>query len=328
LSTKTGTLILKRGLKSVTKDETFVLAFITVNGISNPWSKFKSAFFNYVTEAQGSKVELNMLLTHSYANSLKKAWGGDYSSLGMQKGYLYPSVPAVAYYKMINLIEKSELDQRDLDLVYKSNRVGNGGKKVSIKRLYVGKVYEFDRDKELVTLKMRNEYRSFKLSRIETIDEFNRGTKAALNHLKITFSPMKSGGTRVAWEEIYSEDDPILAQPWDESEELAPLPVPAIVETPALERVKKPTPKKKLAKAFDYLAAEDKLNEFYDEMITIVEKSNADGTSRTSMKLKGFRIDSNSTNAAIFGDGGITVHVDLRSISVSKKADSKVVKFF
>lgn len=318
--------VLPHGLKKLSEKKTFVVAYISVRQLNDPWKVFKKNFIRAISEAQGSNVDIDMLVSRSYAKSLETtSWSG-YETLGLQSGYLYPTVPEVGFSRKIQIIEEGILAQNCVDVVYSSNKISKNGDAVKIKRLYVGKIYDYNRESNQITLKLDDTYRTFKIDKIATVDEFNVKTKAEVRHLKVELEPLTNGGTLVSWIEIIGENDEVIAKPWSESDEkkqevLRPLPEERSVAAP------KPKLATRAKRSFNHLAAETKLEALYNEFITVVESDDSKEDVRTSMKLKGFRLYGGSPKAVILGEAGISLEVNLDSTKIIRKKNSETLSF-
>lgn len=319
--------VLPHGLKKLSDKKTFVVAYISVRQLNDPWKVFKKNFIRAISEAQGSNVDIDMLVSRSYAKSLETtSWSG-YETMGLQSGYLYPTVPETGFSRKLQIIEDGILAQNCVDVVYSSNKISENGDAVKIKRLYVGKIYDYNRDSNQLTLKIDDTYRTFKIDKIATVDEFSVKTKAEVRHLKVELEPLTNGGTLLSWTEILGENNEAIAKPWSELDEkkeavLRPLPEKRSVEAP------KPKPKVAPKPRFNHLAAETKLESLYNEFITVVENNESPEDVRTSMKLKGFRLYGGSSKAVILGESGINLEVNLDSTKIIRKKNSETLSFF
>lgn len=323
-----GRINIPRGFKKLEEKKTYVFAFISVKQLKDPWSAFTKNLLRGITEAQGSNVEIDMLVSRTYAKSLGNCGWNGYSSLGLQGSYLYPTLPENSYGEKLRLIEEGILAQNCVDMVYSSNKLDESGETRKIKRLYVGRVYDYDLSKDIVTLKIRDTFRSFKISKLDTVDEFSKKTKAEVRHLKVEFEPLSDGGATIIWNEILGETDDLLAKPWEGTEEkrtnLKPLPEVRAIQPPRRE---KPKPPEKPKRSFNHLAAETKLESLYNEFITVVERDSSAEDIRTSLKMKGFRLYGGSPKAVILGEAGISVEINLEATKIIRKKNSEQVSF-
>jgi hypothetical protein len=329
---RTHSVLLAHGLKRLDEKKTYVLGFISVKQLQDPWKAFTKNMIRNLSEAQGSNVEIDMLISRSYGKSIEKTnWSG-YETLGLQGSYLYPTVPKTNYYRIIKMIEDGIIAQNCVDVVYSSNKTAEDGNSIKIKRLYVGRIYDYDSAKDLVTLKMEDTYRSFKISNIDTMDEFHKTTKAEVRHLKLDLEPLSNGSVKVSWTEILGESNELIAKPWDGSvvkpsvPAASPKPVEAKLTAPkptTTPTASKPRPKKR---PFNHLGAETKLESLYNEFVTVVETSE-DNDVRTSLKLKGFKLYGGSDKAVLLGEAGISVEVALTSTQIIRKKNSESMIF-
>jgi hypothetical protein len=329
---KKSSTILPHGLKKLSEKKTFVVAYISVRQLNDPWKGFKKSFIHSIAEAQGSNVEIDMLISRSYAKSLGTTGWAGYETLGLQSGYLYPTVPEVGVYRKIQLIEEGILAQNCVDVVYSSNKTSESGDSVKIKRLYVGKIYDYNRASNQITLRIDDTYRTFKIDEIATVDEFNVKTKAEVRHLKLDLEPLSNGSTKVTYTEIIGESDNLIAKPWDEvpvtPKVLPAVTAPAITPKPLSKAqvIQAPRDKPKPKRQFNHLQAETKLEALYNEFITVVEHVN-DESVRTSLKLKGFRLYGGSDKALLHGEAGINLEVALANTEIIRKKNSESLQF-
>lgn len=315
-----GRISLPRGFKKLQEKKTYVFAYISVKQLRDPWNVFTKNLLRGITEAQGSNVEIDMLVNRAYANSLEKSVWNYYESMGLQGSYLYPTVPGSSHDERIKIIEESIFAQNCVDIVYSSNKLDESGDALKIKRLYIGRIYDYDLSKDIVTLRIGETFRSFKISKLDTVDEFNKRTKAEVRHLKVEFEPLSNGGATIVWNEILGETDELIAKPWEGSSE------DRGGDEPKRTGVERPRPEKaKLT--FDYLAAEGKLEALYNEFITVVEGSSSAEVVRTSLKMKGFRVFGGSPKAVILGESGITLEVNLDATKIIRKKNSEQISF-
>lgn len=326
MTDKRQSTVLPHGFKKLSDKKTFVAAYISVRQLNDPWKTFKKNFIRAISEAQGSNVDIDMLVSRSYAKSLETTRWLDYKTLGLQSGYLYPTVSEVGFSTKIQIIEDGILDQNCVDVVYSSNKISKNGDAVKIKRLYVGKIYDYNRESNQLTLKIDDTYRTFKIDKIDTVDEFSVKTKAEVRHLKVELEPLTNGGTLLSWTEILGENNEAIAKPWSELDEkkeavLRPLSEKRSVEAP------KPKPKVAPKPSFNHLAAEAKLDSLYNELITVVESDESKEAVRTSMKLKGFQLYSGSPKAVILGEDGINIEVNLNFTKIIRKKNSETLSF-
>lgn len=323
-----GRINIPRGFKKLEEKKTYVFAYISVKQLRDPWNIFTKNLLRGITEAQGSNVEIDMLVNRTYAKSLENTGWNGYSSIGLQGSYLYPTVPESSYGKKIKLIEEGILAQNCVDVVYSSNKLDESGDALKIKRLYIGRIYDYDLSKDIVTLKIGDTFRSFKISKLDTMDEFWKKTKVEVRHLKVEFEPLANGGALIIWNEILGETDELLAKPWEGTEEkranVKPLPEVRAIQPPRRE---KPKPPEKPKRNFNHLAAETKLESLYNEFVTVVERDASAEDIRTSLKMKGFRLYGGSPKAMIMGEAGITVEVNLDATKIIRKKNSEQVSF-
>lgn len=328
MASGSGRINIPRGFKKLEEKRTYVFAYISVKQLRDPWNIFTKNLLRGITEAQGSNVEIDMLASRTYAKSLENTGWSGYESIGLQGSYLYPTVPESSYGKRIRLIEEGILAQNCVDVVYPSNKLDESGDALGIKRLYIGRIYDYDLPKDLVTLRIGDIFRSFKISKLDTVDEFSKKTKAEVRHLKVEFEPLSNGGALLVWNEILGETDEILAKPWEGIEEkrvnLKPLPKVRAIQSPRRE---KPKPSEKPKRSFNHLAAETKLESLYDEFVTVVERDASEEDVRTSLKMKGFQLYGGSPKAVILGEAGITLEVNLDATKIIRKKNSEQVSF-
>ena len=69
---KTHSVLLAHGLKRLDEKKTYILGFISVKQLQDPWKAFTKNMIRNLSEAQGSNVEIDMLISRSYGKSIEK----------------------------------------------------------------------------------------------------------------------------------------------------------------------------------------------------------------------------------------------------------------
>lgn len=328
---KTRSVILPHGLKRLKGKKTYVLGYISVKQLSDPWKAFTKGMVHNLTKAQGSNIDIDMLVTRSFKESLEVTGYSGYETLGLQGSYLYPTVPLVTYGSISNMLETGIIEQNCLDVVYSSNKIAEDGNSIKIKRLYIGRVYDYSPGKDLMTLKMGDTYRTFNISKISTVDTFSKNRNASVKHLKLELEPLENGSTKLTLTDIVGEDNELIAKPWDDTEvkpsTYEQVPNPRHEPLIKLKDPEPSAPKQKLKRRpFNHLGAETKLESLYNEFITVVETVNQKDV-RTSLKLKGFSVHEDSDAATLRGEAGITVEVALKATKIIQKKNSETFNF-